>query len=272
MSEERYTAALRWFQLGYGLLPCHPGTKILVTGYGPHQKQITNLSGVEYWFDDREANIAVAAGEGKIILDFDDPQLYKSWADKYPVVKTTYTERTPGRCGYHVWFHGDMPQGVKWKAGVELKLFVMAYPSVVDGKQYTAGEGDILAVDDLQIFADLSEPGQRTPHSLMVRQHYSPRPEAINTVCDRIKQSYPIDDMIRETSPELWTKLQHRGRYMIGNCFLHADHGKHLFIDLQLNFFKCHKCGVHGDTINLYALIKGIDNHQAIEQLRGRAE
>lgn len=282
MSDEKYNAAVRWFKLGYGLLPCHPGTKKLITGFGPYQKQIINLKDIEYWFEDREANMAVVAGEGKIILDFDDSQLYRSWSDKYPIVKTTYTEHTPGRGGYHVWLRGELPQGIKWlldhsaeppKKRVDSVLFAMAYPSVVDGKQYAAGQGEIMTVQDLQIFGELSEPGHTTPYVLMInqaRKEYK-SPERIGSVIDRIKESYSIAEMVQEVRPELWHKLQHKGRYMIGNCFLHADHGKHFFIDLQLNYFKCWKCGVQGDTINLYATLKGIDNHEAIEQLKGRA-
>jgi hypothetical protein len=274
MSAERYDAAVRWFQLGYGLLPCDPGIKKLIKGYGPHQKQITNLSDIEFWFEDREANMAVAGGEGKIILDFDDPDLYKSWAKKYPVVKTTYTERTPGSGGYHLWFHGDIPQGVKWRAGVEHVPFVMVYPSVVDGKQYAAGKGEIIAVQDMMgIFSDLSEPGFSTPYVLTVNQsrQQNKKPERIISVLDRIKQHYGIVDMIREISPELCHRLSRSGsRYLVGNCPLHADHGKHFYIDTKLNLYGCHKCGAHGDTINLYAALKGIDNHEAIEQLKGR--
>lgn len=272
MSEDNFIAAARWLRRGFSLLPCQPGTKRIVAGYGPHQKRVTDIDGIERWFEDREANLAVCRGQGQIILDFDDPQLYKSWIDRHPIIKTTYTERTPGRGGYHVFLYGNMPEDVKWLSGVEVPHFVMSYPSVVDGKQYAAGEGEILTIDDLGVFSDLSEPGQPTAYIQMIRQtaRSNTKPERIGSVVDRILESYLITDMVQEVSPELWHKLQHKGRYMIGNCFLHPDHGKHFYIDIRLNLYGCHKCGAHGDTINLYALLKGIDNHEAIEHLKGR--
>jgi hypothetical protein len=272
MSEDNFIAAARWLKRGFSLLPCQPGTKRIVAGYGPHQKQVTDLDGIEYWFEDREVNMAVCRGQGQIILDFDDPELYKSWIDRHPIIKTTYTEVTPGRGGYHVFMYGNMPEGVKWLPGVELPLFVMSYPSVVNGKQYKPGKGEVILINDLQIFSDLSEPGKPTAYLQMVRQTSKPihSPEQIRSVVDRIKQSYRIDDMVREVSPEYYSKLQHKGAYMIGNCFMHADKKKHFCINLQTNKFNCFKCGAHGDIIDLYALLKGIDNKEAIEELKGR--
>jgi hypothetical protein len=272
IDRELLRVALSWLELGFGLLPCQPDTKLLVKGFGPHVRQIRTVQDVTTWFHDRVANIAVVGGAAVITLDFDDPGLYKSWSQQYPYIKTTLTGKTPGG-GYHVWLYGTMPEGVRLVEGIELKTSVMVYPSVVDGKQYTQERGIIKPVQDFTIFSPLSRPGFRSPYLLNVIEHTQryKSPEAIDSVITRIKAHYPITDMLQEVDPGLLHRLRPSGtRYLVGRCPFHDDHDTHFFIDTQLNIFSCHVCHTRGDVINLYAMLKDIPLKSAIAELRGK--
>lgn len=271
-SRELLRVALGWLNLGFGLLPCQPGTKRLVRGFGPKVRTITTVQEVTSWFFDKQVNLAVVGGQEVITLDFDDPGLYKSWVHQYPHLKTTLTGKTPGG-GFHVWLYGTMPEGVNWFDGVELKASVMVYPSVVDSKQYTRERGKILTVQDLSIFSPLSRPGFRSPYVLGIqqtREKYS-SPEGIGSVITRIKTHYAITDMLAEVDPALLSRLRPSGqRYLVGRCPFHQDTDSHFFIDTQLNIFGCHVCHKRGDVINLYADLKDLPLKSAVAELRGK--
>src|SRR5688572_31855036 len=131
--------ALWWLDRDFLLLPAQPNSKRLVPRFGFYQDKIATPERVYQWFGEKSlANIAVCGTQTSLILDFDDPDLYKFWAEKFPAAARTYTEQTPGG-GYHVFAHvwGESLKGVTLIKGVELKRVVLISPSVIDHKHYT---------------------------------------------------------------------------------------------------------------------------------------
>ena len=81
-----------WISRGWRLLPCQPGTKRLVMGFGPNQGKIENGEDVRFWFQERGANLAVLASDSGVILDFDKIELYNQFVAGWPGLAGSYTE------------------------------------------------------------------------------------------------------------------------------------------------------------------------------------
>lgn len=73
-----------------------------------------------------------------------------------------------------------------------------------------------------------------------------------------------------DVADEFGLKLRKAGRSYKGLCPFHNEKTPSFYIHPKKNIFKCFGCGVSGDPINLYALLNGINNGQAIYQLSQR--
>jgi hypothetical protein len=263
-----------WFERGFELLPCQPGTKYLVTGFGVNQKHISTLEDARAWFVDRRANMALISPPGALLLDFDDKDLYLTWAKSWDIVTRTYTERTP-HGGARVVLWGDISPFSKWRDGVELKRNALVAPSIVDGLHYLRPKvcNEIQRVDNLALFSALCSPGYKTPYALAADDQRERRnPEHISGVIDRIKSDISILVLLQEHAPKTFDSLRGRGRFLSGLCPLHHDRTPSFYIDSQLNRWGCHGCKKSGDVIDLYAELVGVDTRDAIRHLSRRVK
>ena len=268
MFSEKYNVSLWWLKQFFYLLPVQPDTKNTVTGFGVHLEKIRTSDAALRWFNgNRGINLAVVGWPGSIILDFDNPGLYETWRKACPNEARTYTERTP-RGGAHVFLLavGSVPRGVMFRDGVELKNTVLVYPSLVGGKPYTKGEGDILEADPVRVFSSLSKPGHQTPRLLQSIQTQKEQKRGESVVAF-IKASIPLSSILAESAPDL--RLS-GGRWLTGLCPFHDDSKPSFFADIERNLWGCHACGLHGDVINLYAQFHNLTVNQAIEALKIR--
>ena len=255
-----------WLSRGVDLLPCRKDTKFLLRGYGPHQRKIkTEEEAVRFFFPGSKYNLAVCANGGMVILDFDDAGLYAKWAGAHSEISQTYTERTPSG-GAHVFLFGSVPSGLKLKKGVELKRVCVVNPSRVGGVQYTRGEGEILEAEPTEIFFLLSEPGFKSAYVLGVEQRQAERrAERAETLIEKIKRANRIEHVFSVYRPD--ADLKGSDRYEMVLCPFHDDHSPSMFIDKQLQIYKCFACGARGDVINLYAHFQGVSTREAIARL-----
>jgi len=270
LSQEFLKSAAWWLDHGFLLLPGQPGSKRLVAGFGAHRHKVkTPEAAAEWWGVSSPYNLAVLAGRLKIILDFDDQDLYQAWAAECPKESQTYTERTPSS-GYHVFMRGVAPAGVHFKAGVELKSIVLVYPSVISGQRYTAGSGEIRGVDPVEVLSPLSAPGYPTPYVLTISQRSKVLVPRDDGVIERIKQTYTVQEVLHGFYPRL--ALRGQGRFLSARCPFHKagkENNPSFWIDQERQTWGCHACGEHGDVINLYARLHGITNHESIKRLAG---
>lgn len=261
-----------WLKWGANLAPVQPNSKMFVRGFGVHQCKIktTDAAGRFWGSDASRCNMAVLGWDGLIILDFDNPDLYIAWAKDHPRESSTYTEKTP-RGGYHVFMRGLVPKGLKFREGVELKNTCLVYPSVVDGKQYTRGEGEILDVDSAVALSGLTVAGTQTAYKSLADQARQKskreKKESIypGSTVARIKQAYTVTQVFLQCKPGV--VLKGHGRYVTSNCPFHQDTKNHFWLDQELNLFGCFVCKETGDVINLYAKLRGITNQEAIGEL-----
>jgi DNA primase len=267
LQEEKFKVCKWWLARGFALLPIQPNSKYLFAGYGEHQKKITTTEqAAEIIRKFPLANLAVLGHGGMIILDFDSPELYKLWCDRHPEYKDTYTEKTPGRDGAHVFAFGHVPSGLKLVPGVEIKKRCVVYPSVIDGKQYTRGAGEIIEAST-EIFSSLSIPGtptasllNRIERSQAVRQQQSG-----TSLVEQIKADNDLLHVFSVYVPDI--KFEIKGNIATACCPFHKDKKPSLFVLIEKGYYKCHACGEHGDVINLYAWGEGIDNREAVARL-----
>jgi len=244
----REQRALWWLKRDFLLIPIQPNSKKIVPGFGMHQDKIGHAERVHQWFGPKTlANIAICSSSTGLILDFDDPDLYKFWAAKFPAESQTYTEQTP-RGGCHVFAHvwRELRKGFTPIKGVELKRVVLVYPSRVDNKPYGRGAGELLKLDATLVLSPLSQAPVKPPEQRIgIRD-----PRRLG----RIKSAFSCMDLL---------KVKDSGvarRFVSIRCPFHEDQEPSFWIDVERNLWGCHGCGAHGDVINLYARLKGIED------------
>jgi len=267
MQVEKLNTCRWWLERGFYILPCQRNTKFLVKGFGEYQKRCRNIGQVRWMFEQYyDCNIAVIGGDQTIILDFDDQELYKAWAEKVgPDIAGTYTEQTP-RGGYHVFMFGDRPHGIKLKQGVELKRVCIVSPSKIERGSYIAGSGEPRRVAAEYAFSSLSIPGTPTARILLNghRRAYKPQIGG-NSMVETIKRENDILHVFSVYRPD--QDVDTSKRYSMVLCPFHEDHKPSMFLDRDLQIYKCFTCGEHGDVINLYAKFQGVTVQEAIARL-----
>lgn len=258
-------SAVNWLSRGFSLLPCQPGQKALVPGYGIFKAKITNTEQARQWFyDGSAANIAVLAPDGFFILDFDDLDLYAQWAKACPEAARSCTETTP-RGGTHVFMRGNPPKGVQLKKGAELKRVVLVAPSIVGGKLYKCvSDPKILDADPVSVLSSLSEEGHATPYFLQASQTRKPVDNPLSRV-SQIKEHYSIEKVLKLYRPDI--VLSGRGDWKTCKCPFHKDNKPSFYFSDVVGVWGCHACNVRGDVINLYARFEGVNVREAITRM-----
>ncbi|RIK30555.1 MAG: hypothetical protein DCC56_09540 [Anaerolineae bacterium] len=248
-----------WLRRDFSLIPVQPNSKRNVRGFGIHQDKIQSAERFAVWFDDN-SNLAVCASHPKRILDFDDADRYAWWAKKFPNESQSYTERTPNN-GYHVFaeFYGESLDGIALVPGVELLQVVLVSPSVVNGKQYARGMGDILRMDSSVVFSHLAKPRRSIPPQRSIIRQGAGK-------LDQIKSSFSCLDVIQAVNPKIKVRISSR-RFLSLPCPFHDDKEPSFWILPERNLWGCHACGIRGDVINLFARLHGLSNSDAIREM-----
>lgn len=263
---EIFVAAHLWQARGWQTIPAQPDTKRLVRGFGVYLDKVISGDEVEYWFRARKANLAVIAPPDALVLDFDIPEVYFRFAASWPELATSYTEETP-RGGRHVFVRTlePVPSGLVLTPGIEVKRFVLVYPSTVRGRAYKIGHGEILQGNVWQALKGFVVEGSGKPQSTTSAHAYA-LPSVTQGgkngngekggIISEVKAHLPIVVYLQQFEPELF--LTGRGkslasRWLQGRCPWHEDHHPSLWVDTERNTWGCHSCGAHGDVVNWHA-------------------
>jgi hypothetical protein len=260
-----FVVAHLWLSRGFKLLPCQPGTKRLVKSFGPVAGRVLLAEDVNYWFRDRGANLAVIAGPDSIILDFDQVEIYESWAAGWPDLAGSYCENTP-RGGRHVFLSLIEPGGLVVPGlirGVEVKRFCMVHPSKIGGGTYDIlNPGPIFNVSVETVKKSLEpffEPGQSNQPDTTGKPGGLPRAShGVNNglrqnrgILARVKAAWPILEYLAYFEPRL--RLEGKGEWLSCLCPWHDDHNPSMRINTVTNTWRCFACGSHGDVVNWHA-------------------
>jgi hypothetical protein len=267
-----FAVAHLWLSRGFKLLPCQPGTKRLIKTFGPVAGRVLLAEDINYWFQDRGANLAVIAPDAVVILDFDELKHYESFAAGWPDLAWSYTESTP-RGGRHVFLRLGDPGGLVIPSlirGVEVKRFCLVHPSQIGGVSYEILEpGPIRSVSVETVKAALEPffvPGESNPPSPAAPVLGRPGGKyglknglrANTGILARVKAAWPILEYLTYFEPRL--RLEGRGEWLEAVCPWHDDHHPSLRINTFTNTWRCFACGAFGDVVNWHARKLGVSD------------
>jgi hypothetical protein len=262
---EDLNKVLWWVDKGFSILPCQPGSKSLIAGFGQYKRKLKTSAEVRKWFRFGSSfNVAVVAPFDALILDFDQISVYALWADKCPAAAQSYTQATP-RGGRHVFIRGEAPAGLHLVEGAEVKRVALVEPSQIGGVQYkTTMERPFYDGDISQVLSPLSKPGCATPYALIASRTRARATNATGMI-PTIKQHYPISKVLETYLPK--TNFIGRGGWLTCLCPFHDDHKPSFYFSDAVGVWGCHACNVRGDVINLYARFEQIPVREAISRL-----
>jgi len=81
----------------------------------------------------------------------------------------------------------------------------------------------------------------------------------------RIKQQHRVENIFSMYGVDVAANPS--SRYVTVKCPFHDDNNPSMYIDRELQIWKCFACGAHGDVINAYARFQGLTNSEAIARL-----
>ena len=277
----RYRRARWWLDQGVSVVPIKPRSKKLYRGFGPRKARITDPSSARKWFASTDANLGVVLGgdTGLIVADWDTVRDYRAWRNGIGSRVNTLTERTAR--GYHLFFFGvDLPSATG--NGCELITYGVCtvYPSVHStGAVYrTLNYAPIARIGEdeaLQLFPFLSKVPRKKGRSDLKTAFAAGEFETMETgepveggIVARIKEARSTVDEMHLVGVELRSGGKNT---LVGLCPFHDDHHPSLWVYPHSGLWGCNKpscsaAGIH-DVINFRALVRGISNRAAIEQL-----
>lgn len=259
-----FKSAVSWLDFGVPVVPCQPRSKILIEGYGAHSRHIETLDDARYWFFDRRCNVGLVCGVPLAVLDFDDLDVYNTWAARFPQLARTLTTITAR--GRHCYFLTDRAlPSAKLENGIELKAtgsVVVAVPSIHPGGHVYSWLDDSAPLLELPADAPFLSSLRKEENAPVTAQ--PPVIEGSDTVA-RIKRAWPIIEIAQQLTRLRATAGQ--DRWLHGRCPFHKEDHPSFWIDTARGTFGCRSCGVTGDTINLFALWRGVDVQTAIKQM-----
>lgn len=265
-----YEAAMKYIEHGLAVIPLWPDRR-----KNPHLSSFSEYNerlptGREWAKWARQwpaANLGAITGYwlNYVCLDFDTCEAYGEWlaGPGWGVRGQTWTVQT-GR-GYHVWFQvrDDPGSSRKYQAGPHEVLlrarggYCIVPPSVHhSGQPYKTVHRipplEVASVNDyLEGWEEIQPKAPARPLKLA----------DIPAGLVRIEELIPIPPQAKPNG---------RGAYQV-YCPFHDDGKPSAWLNVDQQRFGCNACwpGLWWDTVNVYAMLKGLDNGQAYKKLRG---
>ena len=94
---DRCAIAHMWLSTRFWPSSCQPDTKRLVQGFGPVRGVINSPDLINYWFRDRNCNLAIVTVSCAVILDFDKIEIYDQFAAAWPDLRKELHGGNPTR-------------------------------------------------------------------------------------------------------------------------------------------------------------------------------
>jgi len=278
---ELLPVAKHWWDRGVVAIPVHYGHKRPAILWREWQIQRPEWADIRAAFDTRfYRNIGLLTGvmsNGLTVLDFDKPIEYVRW--KRATGFETYVVAT-GR-GFHAYVQLDSPPtGTLVMVGGEVKAsgYVVAPPSMhASGIPYRAmNEKPILSAENIQalgvglVLPEKFELGA-TIKAPEIPETFNPSKKA--SLVKVIKDELSLERLLSQ-----YTTLVSSGGpgWFMCCCPFHDDHRPSMWVNTNTGLCKCYKpsCIAHRDkpmdVINVYGLIVGLQNGEAVYDLAKR--
>jgi len=147
-------AAKSYQLLNYSVIPVHGNadknrSKVAAVSWKLYQRRPASLNEIKTWFTQHQfQGLAIVTGRvsGLVVLDFDDADLAREFANRYPELTRTRTVQTANRQLPHYYYHlpAHLYLGTRRAAGVDLQAdgcYVIAPPTVIGEAAYRIVRG-----------------------------------------------------------------------------------------------------------------------------------
>ncbi len=108
-------SALWYAENGYRVFPVNGKIPLTKNGFKDASQEKIQIQ--EWWTHNPEAGVAVATGNGLVVIDIDDVELNKDWLYDYSKECISTTPRG----GMHIWFNGEARNSVNAEIRVDVR-------------------------------------------------------------------------------------------------------------------------------------------------------
>lgn len=292
------TAALEWRRWGISTIPVIYKSKKPEIVWTPYKDHLTTEQEIYTWFGSELHNLGVVAGQNHInpnlhlvIIDFDNAPEFAGWSVWATKKRgwTSYVARSTKRVytarGVHIYVWLRNTELNRKLPGIDVQSvnkYVLAPPSIhPSGKPYINGNGSMIAVintlsEILPAKLLLSNPPdiakQIVENVIPTAPAYTDvweeaaAPQVTTGLLAAIKNTFRVQDFFPDAH-----RSSADGRWMLAKCPFHDDHSPSFWLDTEQQLCGCHTCGGRPlDVIDLYSRLNGINNLEAIGELRER--
>jgi len=142
-------SALQYAKMGFRVFPLQPGTKGSQVLKSWKEQATTDSKQIEKWWNRKSNyNIGITTGNGLLVIDLDIKngkngiQSLKKWQEDYGELPKTKAVKSPTGGGKHLYYLVDreIPNPTDLYSGIDIRGdggYVLAPPSIIDGKQYS---------------------------------------------------------------------------------------------------------------------------------------
>src|SRR3990167_9465529 len=139
--------ALRYFEMGYRVIPLKPRQKVpAITSWREYQVNMPALTDIQGWFKHPLSNLGIVTGDGVLVVDLDGPGAEAALNAAGVFLPASAPRSSTGK-GHHVWLkvREPVPNAVRIAGdaacGVDIRCdggYVVAPPSIHEsGRAYT---------------------------------------------------------------------------------------------------------------------------------------
>ena len=271
-----FEVAQTWRSLGISCLPILWGTKRpAISEWKPYQMQLPTERELELWFKDTNYSIAVIAGRGLVIADFDSQDAHTRWINSLSVkqlmVLNTYRVRTSRGIHYYWWVAEMCEEGHGEGVDIKARGYCLCPPSLhPSGVQYT-GIGRIEDIAHIERIQDLlpdykpiSE-WRQEQHNITPRDIWDeamrPSLPSSGIAIEDIKAHIRVEDLLG--LPRV-TRTTHINCPLPGHNDTHASFVIYGGNDPHVYCFGCNR---GGDVVSFYCLAYNKELGDAIREL-----
>jgi len=271
-----FETAMAWRDLGVSTIPIlFMSKRPALSSWKQYQDVLPSESDLRAWFDGSGYSIAVIAGRGLVIVDFDNMTRHSEWVNSLPAERlaalNTYRVQTARGFHYYWWceeacdeWHGE---------GVDVKSrgYCLCPPSVHPSGIKYRGFGRIENIGRIEHITDLlpnykpaqerqqpSTPSQRDIFDEAMREHLSG-----GISIEAIKERVSIEDLLN--LPRV-RHAQHTNCPLPGHNDTHAS-----FCIYPDNHWRCYGCLKWGDVITLHSLLHNVSISNTMRELARKA-
>lgn len=284
-----YEVAMAWRDLGVSTIPIlFMSKRPALSSWKQYQDVLPSEADLRAWFDGSGYSIAVIAGRGLVIVDFDNMARHREWVNGLPAERlgalNTYRVKTARGFHYYWWCKEECDMGPWCKEGcakedergIDVKShgYCLCPPSMHPSGVKYIGHGYIEGIVHIERITDVlidyklvsikdipisTPPSQRDIFDEAMREHLS-----TGVSIEAIKERVNIEDLLN--LPRVHHSL-HVNCPLPGHTDTHASFVVYGKENGSKPHWFCYGCLRHGDVITLHSLLHNVSTSDAMREL-----